>query len=60
MDIQGSSATLAQSVQSSGRSGAVESSANERKEAEDSTVERKEAEPSSTGPGVGNRVDIRA
>ncbi|MCJ9428890.1 hypothetical protein [Kordiimonas marina] len=60
MDIQGSSATLAQTVNATGRSGSVESAATERKEVEDSQIERKEAEPSATNRGVGERVDIRA
>ena len=60
MDIQGSAAATSQASFAAGQSGAPESAVNERKEAEDSTVERKEAEPSSTGPDVGNTVDIRA
>lgn len=60
MDIQSTTAASAESVGSSGRSGSLESAAQERKAAEDSTVERKEAEPSSTGRGVGENIDIQA
>ncbi len=60
MDIQGVSNAQVHSAGSPGQSGASESVAVERKAAADSTVERKEAEPSSTGPDVGNRVDINA
>jgi hypothetical protein len=60
MDIQGASTASSAEVLSAGRSGSLESAATERKSAEDSAVERKEVEPSSTGPGVGERVDIQA
>lgn len=60
MDIQSTTAANAESVNTSGRSGSIESAAQERKAAEDSSVERKEAEPSSTANGVGERVDIQA
>lgn len=59
VDIQGAAAT-SQTVTSSGRTGALESVAQERKVAEDSAVERKEAEPSATLPGVGDNVDLQA
>ncbi len=59
MDIQGSSATSNQFVAGNGSS-AQESAAAERRVADDSSVERREAEPSSTGPGVGDQVDIEA
>jgi hypothetical protein len=59
MDIQGTSAVNAQVV--SGSSGSqLESAAAEERVAEDSSNERREAEPSSTGPGVGEQVDIEA
>ncbi len=60
MDIQGASTASSADIISAGRAGSLESAASERKVAEDSAVERKEAEPSSTGPGVGERVDIQA
>ena len=60
MDIQSTSAASAESVTASGRSGSLESVAQERRVAEDSEIERREAEPSSTGPGVGEQVDIQA
>ncbi|CAN0510373.1 unnamed protein product [Scytosiphon promiscuus] len=60
MDIQGASTANAADVSAAGRSGSLESAATERKSAEDSSIERKEVEPSSTGPGVGERVDIQA
>lgn len=60
MDIQGASSAAAQSVPSAGNTGASESLAEERKAADDSSIERKEAEPSSTGPNVGQNVDIQA
>ena len=60
MDIQSSTATSNQPINSAGAAGATESAASERKEAVDSANERKEAEPSSTGPGVGDKVDIKA
>ena len=60
MDIQGASSAAAQSVPAAGNTGASESLAEERQAAEDSEIERKEAEPSSTGPGVGQNVDIEA
>jgi len=59
VDIQAAAAT-SQSVTSSGRTGSLESVAQERKVAEDSAVERKEAEPSATLPGVGDNVDLQA
>lgn len=60
VDIQSTTATSAESVSSSGRSGSLESAAQERKSSEDSNVERKEVEASSTGPGIGERVDVQA
>ncbi|WP_374763852.1 hypothetical protein [Yunchengibacter salinarum] len=63
MDIQGASQAAQQPVLSSGQSGSNESAAterNERVEARDSGSERLEVERSSTGPDVGNRVDISA
>jgi len=60
MDIQGASATATQTVATVGSSGASESVATERKSADDSAIERKEAEPSSTGPNIGQNVDIDA
>lgn len=60
VDIQSTAATSAESIGASGRSGSLESAAQERKVAEDSSVERKEVEASSTGPGVGEQVDIQA
>jgi len=59
VDIQAAAAT-SQSVATSGRSGSLESVAQERKVAEDSLVERKEVEPSATLPGVGDNVDLQA
>jgi hypothetical protein len=59
VDIQAAAAT-SQAIGSSGRTGSLESVAQERKVAEDSTVERKEAEPSARLPGVGDNVDIQA
>ncbi|UTW53924.1 hypothetical protein [Kordiimonas sp. SCSIO 12610] len=59
MDILGSTATSNQFVAGNGSS-AQESAVAEQRVAEDSSVERREAEPSSTGPGVGERVDIEA
>lgn len=60
MDIQSTTSTSAQSIGASGRSGSLESAAAERRSADDSEIERKEAEPSSTGPGVGEKVDVSA
>ena len=60
MDIQSSTSASAETIGASGSSGSLESAAQERKVAEDSAVERKEVEPSSTGPGVGEKVDIQA
>ncbi len=60
MDIQSTTAASAESIGASGRSGSLESAAQERKTADDSSVERKEVEPSATGPGVGEKVDIQA
>ena len=60
MDIQGASTAASQTAFAAGNTGASESLAEERKAAEDSNVERKEAEPSSTGPNVGQNVDIQA
>lgn len=60
MDIQGASAAATQTIATAGNSGASESVAAERKTADDSSIERKEAEPSSTGPNVGQNVDIDA
>ncbi|WP_417448885.1 hypothetical protein [Kordiimonas sp.] len=60
MDIQGASSASSADIVAAGRSGSLESSATERKAADDSAVERKEVEASSTGPGVGEKVDIQA
>ncbi len=60
MDIQSTSAASAESVSAPGRSGSLESAAQERRVAEDSEIERQEVEASATGPGVGERVDIQA
>ena len=60
MDIQSTSSANVQSVSASGRSGSIESAAQERRNADDSEVERKEIESSSTASGVGEKVDISA
>lgn len=60
MDIQSSSAATTQSINTSGRSGSLESAAEERKAVSDSEVERKEVERSSAGNGIGEKVDIEA
>lgn len=60
MDIQSTSSATTQSISASGRSGSLESVAQERRAADDSEIERKEVEASSTAPGVGERVDISA
>lgn len=58
MDIQSASAAANQPVYTSGSAEALESAAEERKEVNDSSIERKEVERSSTGPNVGNKIDI--
>jgi hypothetical protein len=60
VDIQSTTSTTAQTIGASGRSGSLESAASERRVADDSEVERKEVEASSTGPGVGEKLDISA
>lgn len=60
MDIQGSATATAQSINSSGRSGSLESAAEERKAASDSEIERKEVERSAKADDVGEKVDIEA
>ncbi|WP_262695227.1 hypothetical protein [Kordiimonas aquimaris] len=60
MDIQSTSSANAQSISAPGRSGSLESAAQERRNADDSEIERKEIESSSTAPGVGENVDISA
>lgn len=60
MDIQSSSAATTQSINTSGRSGSLESAAEERKAVSDSEVERKEVERSSAGNGIGEKIDIEA
>jgi len=60
MDIQGASAASGQAALATGRAGAAESSAEQRREIVDSSIERKEAEPSSTGQDVGQNVDLQA
>ncbi len=60
VDIQGASSASNQAIFASGRSGSVESIADEKRATEDSEIERKEAEPSDTQSGVGEKVDIQA
>ena len=60
MDIQGASAAAEATATESGRLGAFESVAAERREVEETGTVEREAVRSETREGVGERVDIEA